>query len=194
MRRDRARVIGAARVATRAAAVAAALIVTACGNVTLKTPLDERAPVDPANPGRYGLESHLRALGSGIQGKARVVDRADGVTLSLSMINLPQGPYRVAFGENANCTSPNGFSAGKPWAPVATGKAGRDLVPPLFQSNDGSAEASVFLRGVRTTGPDGVEKRSIVVYTGKDVTDAQPDVPNNRIACGTFEPARPFQF
>jgi Cu/Zn superoxide dismutase len=190
MRRDRARVT----LSRCALMLAATVALTACSSVTVKTPLDERAPVDPANPGRYGLESPLRALGSGISGKARVVDRSDGVTLSLSMINLPQGPYRVAFGETPNCSSPNGFSAGRPWAPAASGKDGRSLVPPLYQSNDGSAEMSVFLRGVRTTGPDGVEKRSIVVYTGADVTDAQPDVPNNRIACGTFEPVRPFAF
>jgi hypothetical protein len=31
------------------------------------------------------------------------------------------------------------------------------------------------------------------VYTGGQVTDAQPDVKNNRVACGTFEAAQPFQ-
>lgn len=172
----------------------AALALAACGSVTLNTPLDRRAPVDPANPARYGLEAPLKALGSGITGKARVVDRGDGITLSLSMINLPQGPYRVAFGDRANCSSPNGFSAGQPWAPAAAGKDPRNLVPPLYQSNDGSAEASVFVRGVHVTGPDGIDKRSIVVYSGANVTDAQPDVPNNRIACGTFQPVQPFQF
>jgi Cu/Zn superoxide dismutase len=182
------------RASASALILAAAFSLAACGSFTLRTPLDERAPVDAANPARYGLESRLRSLGSGIWGRARVVDRADGVTLSLSMINLPQGPYRVAFGENANCTSPNGFSAGRPWAPAAAGKDPRNLVPPLYQSNDGSAEMSVFLRGVHVTGPDGVEKRSIVVFTGADVTEARPDVPNTRIACGTFEPVRPFQF
>lgn len=191
MRRDRAFVSRRAYALVAAGAVA----LTACGgSVTVNTPFDRRAPVDPANPARYGLEAPLKALGSGISGKARVVDRGDGVTLSLSMINLPQGPYRVAFGERANCTSPNGFSAGQPWAPAAAAKTPRDLVPPLYQSNDGSAEASVFLRGVHTTGPDGIDKRSIVVYSGPNVTDAQPDVPNNRIACGTFQAVQPFQF
>jgi hypothetical protein len=52
----------------------------------------------------------------------------------------------------------------------------------------------VFVRGVRITGPDGVDKRSVVIYTGAEVTDARPDVPNNRVACGTFEPVQPFDF
>jgi Cu/Zn superoxide dismutase len=190
MRRDRTFV----SLRAYALVAAGALTLTACSGVTVNTPFERREPIDPANPARYGLEAPLKALGSGITGKARVVDRGDGVTLSLSMINLPQGPYRVAFGERANCTSPNGFSAGQAWAPAAARKEPRDLVPPLYQSNDGSAEASVFLRGVHATGPEGVDKRSIVVYSGANVTDAQPDVPNNRIACGTFRPVQPFQF
>src|SRR5436190_9700387 len=139
MRRDRARMSWKRYVLV----CLAGLAVAACGgSISVKTPLDEKAPVDPGNPGRYGLQSRLKALGSGVSGQVRVTDRGDGVTLSLSMINLPQGPYRVAFGENANCTSPNGFSAGRAWAPATAGKDARNLVAPLYQSNDGSAEMS----------------------------------------------------
>lgn len=148
---------------------------------------------DASRP-RYGLLAPLKGLSSGVWGRARVVDRADGVTLTVSMINLPQGQYRVAFTRTPNCSSPNGYSAGGPWAPAAAGRDARNLVPPLYNGNDGSTEASVFVRGVHTTGPDGVDKRGIVVYTGPDVTDARPDVPNNRVACGTFEPAQPYEF
>jgi Cu/Zn superoxide dismutase len=152
------------------------------------------APPPPAGAPAAGLETHFRAINSGVTGKARVLDRGDGVTLLLSMINLPPGEYRVSFNERANCTSPNGFSAGAPWAPAATGKSPRDLVPLLITNREGTAEASVHIRGLHTVGPDGVSGRSIVVYTGGAVTDARPDVPNNRIACGVFEPTVPFQF
>jgi Cu/Zn superoxide dismutase len=151
-------------------------------------------PEKPASVSRpsYGLFSQLRALGSGIWGRARVVDRGDGVQITLSMINLPMGPFRVAFGEHPNCSSPNGFSAGQPWAPA--GMQGSRLVQPLYNAREGSSETSVFVRGVHTTGPEGVDKRSIIIYTGSDATEARPGAPNNRIACGTFEPAEPFQF
>lgn len=149
----------------------------------------------PAAPARGpGLEAGLRPLGSGVSGKARVLDRGDGITVLLSMINLPIGEYRVAFGERANCSSPNGFSAGEPWAPASAGKAARVLVPALTTNRDGTAEASVYLRGVHATGPDGVAGHSIVIFSGDQVTDARPDVPNNRIACGVFAPTVPFAF
>jgi len=188
MRRDRPGLGRSAR--PRVAAVIAAGVLCACSS-TGGTPPPETAS---ASRPTYGLVSALRALGSGIFGRARVVDRRDGVQVTLSIINLPQGPFRIAFGENPNCSSPNGFSAGQPWAPPGAGRSGKDLVSPMFNGNDGSSETSVFVRGVHTTGPDGVDKRSIIIYTGSDVTDAQPGKPNNRIACGTFEPAQPFEF
>jgi Cu/Zn superoxide dismutase len=187
-RGDRARIAGAARALGVAAAIVAAL--SACSS--LDKPPEPPKPVAQDTTPRYGLFSQLRALGSGIWGRARVVDRNDGVELTLSMINLPQGAFRVAFGENANCSSPNGFSAGQPWAPA--GRNGHDLVQPLFNASEGSSETSVFVPGVHTSGPDGVDKRSIIIYTGSVAADARPDVPNNRIACGTFQPAQPWQF
>ena len=45
------------------------------------------------------------------------------------------------------------------------------------------------MRGVHTTGPDGVLGHSVLIYTGARVVDPQPDVPNNVVACGVFEPA-----
>lgn len=175
-----------------AAAALAAIALAACASLRPSAPPAQPAAADASRP-RYGLTASLKGLGSGIWGRARVVDRGDGVTLTVSMINLPQGPYRVAFTDTPNCTSPNGFSAGQPWAPSGAGEDGRNLVPQLYNGNDGSAEASVFVRGAHTTGPDGVDKRGIVVFAGSEATEARPDVPNNRLACGTFEPAQPFE-
>jgi Cu/Zn superoxide dismutase len=192
MRRDRAGVMH--RIARAPVAAALAVAALASCSTQREAPDAPMVAAQKAAPVPYGLFSQMRALGSGIFGRARVVDRGDGVSLTLSMINLPQGPFRVAFGENPNCSSPNGYSAGQPWAPPGAGRSGHDLVQPLFNAKDGSSETSVFVRGVHVTGPDGLDKRSIIVYTGNDATDAQPGVPNNRIACGTFEPAQPFQF
>lgn len=191
MWRDRSR-LGSALLALGVAVMAAAAL-SACSSSGARAEPEKPAAANASRPS-YGLLSQLRALGSGIWGRARVVDRGDGVQITLSMINLPMGPFRVAFGENPNCSSPNGYSAGQPWAPPGAGRSGHDLVQPLFNAKDGSSETSVFVRGVHVTGPDGLDKRSIIVYTGNDATDAQPGVPNNRIACGTFEPAQPFQF
>jgi Cu/Zn superoxide dismutase len=171
-------------------AVLAAAVLGGCGMFGPRSD----APATPRAATNPGFEAALRPLGSGVSGKVRVVDRGDGVTLLVSMINLPIGEYRVAFGERGNCSSPNGFSAGAPWAPASAGKDGRSLVPVFTTNRDGTAEAAVQLRGVHTSGPDGVANRSVIVFAGHDVTDARPDVPNNRIACGVFAPTVPFQF
>jgi Cu/Zn superoxide dismutase len=191
MRRDRASV-SARTTRTLAAVTLAAAALAGCSWLR-SSPEPQKPAAEDASRPRYGLFSRLKALDSAVWGRARVVDRADGITLTLSVTNLPMGPFRVAFGETANCGSPNGFSAGQPWAPATAGKDPHDLIPPLFNRFEGSAETSVFVPGVHASGPDGVDKRSIILYTGSAVTDARPDVPNTRIACGTFEPAQPFE-
>ena len=113
------------------------------------------------------------------------------LTASSSGTNLPPNQYRVSFNRNGNCSSPNGFSAGRPWAP--DGMDPYELIP-LFWNPDGNAEGSAFIRGVHTTGENGVAGRSVVIYWGSKVTDAYPDVPNNRTACGVFQPAQLLLF
>jgi len=138
-----------------------------------------------------GLVAELRGLGSATRGKVRVIDRKDGVQIMVSGSNLPPNQYRVSFNRDGNCSSPNGFSAGPPWAPP--GMDPYELIP-LFWNPDGNAEGSAFVRGVHTTGENGVAGRSVVIYWGSKVTDAYPDVPNNRAACGVFEPAQLLLF
>jgi Cu-Zn family superoxide dismutase len=177
------------------AAIAAAVAAGALAGCSLFKSNDQAsANVAMHPPAAKGMEARMRPLHSAVSGKARVLDRGDGATLLLSMINLPEGRYRVALHERPNCTSPNGFSAGPVWAPPSSARDPRELIGPLTTSREGTAEASVHLRGVHTTGPDGVAGRSIVVYAGSAVTEARPDVPNNMIACGVFEPTETFQF
>ena len=171
-------------------ALAAAALAAGCGMFGHRDEAPAPTPTGPAG----GVEARLKPLASGISGKVRVIDRGDGATLLVSAINLPQGEYRVAFHERPNCSSPNGFSVGAPWAPAAAGKDPRQLVGPLYVDAEGTAEASVHVKGLRATGPDGVSGHSVVIYTGNAVTDAQPDVPNNRVACGTFTEVVPFAF
>jgi len=159
------------------------------GSVEPSSAYVEVAPRPPA-----GLEARLRSLGSAVTGKVRVIDRNDGVSVLVSLTNVPSAQYRVAFHEVPNCSSPNGFSAGRAWLPAGAGRAAGDISPPLFANPEGNSEASFFVRGVHTTGPDGLTGRSVVVYLGRQVTDAVPDVPNNRAACGVFESATPLAF
>src|SRR5207244_1359936 len=111
-----------------------------------------------------GLVASLRGLGAAVTGKVRVIDRGDGITLLISAINMPIGEYRVAFHQNGNCSSPNGFSAGPAWAP--SGQSPATLIPPLTNS-DGNAEASVWVSGVHTAGENGVAGRRGLLYGRK---------------------------
>jgi len=186
MRRDRARV----RSLPRLAATLALAGLAACSTTKTSTPTSGFVEVEPAKP--TGMEAYLRSVGSAVTGKVRVIDRGDGATLLLSMINLPPGQYRVAFHERPNCSSPNGFSAGPHWAPA--GLDARDIAPIFSTNADGTGEASVHIRGLRATGADGVAGHSVVIYTGTRVTDAQSGASNNRVACGVFEPSRTLGF
>jgi Cu/Zn superoxide dismutase len=190
MRRDREGLSVRARMQRTAIGVlATTLAVAAC---TAAKPSPEPA-TQPAAPSA-GAEARFRSLDSAVSGVARIIDRGDGATLTVALINPPEGPYRVALHEIPNCSSPNGFSAGPHWAPAASGKPPKELVPILLSHADNNAQATVHLRGVHVGGPDGVLGRSIVVYAGSTVTDARPDVPNNRVACGVFQPTQPFRF
>ena len=153
------------------------------------TPNDADEAPHKADPSA-GLVAPLRAVGSAVDGKVRVIDRGDGVTVMLSANNILQGSYRMAFHQNPNCSSPNAFSAGPAWSP-----AGRDparLIPPLFQKNDGETNVEVHVSGVHTQGEDGLAGRSVVLYVGSTIDEIKPGVPNNAFACGVFEPVKPL--
>lgn len=155
----------------------------------------EPAPAAPSAGSGAGQQAVLRAIGgSAVSGKIRVIDRGDGATVLVSAINVPTGGFRIAFHETPNCSSPNGFSAGPAWAPATTGKSAQELVPVQYANTEGTAESSSRVAGLHATGVDGVAGHSVVIYAGPLVTEARPDVPNARIACGVFEPAQPLAF
>lgn len=170
--------------------------VTACASFAGCSMLhwkSDGTPAPKAAATDYGQVAPLRAIGgSAVSGKIRVVDRGDGASVLVSMMNIPPGDFRIAIHENANCSSPNGFSAGPAWAPA--GKRPQDLIATQHANSEDRVESSLRVAGLRASGVDGVAGRSIVVYAGDKVTDAQPGVPNEEIACGVFEPAQPLSF
>ena len=173
-------------------AACVALALAGCSGVKIGFAHDEDEPVKDTTD--YGQIASLRPIGgSAVSGKVRVVDRGDGASVFLSLMNVPPGDYRVAITERANCTSPNGFSAGAPWAPA--GKDPYALIPVLSANSDSShVELSMRVPALHTKGANGVAGRSVVLFQGRKVTDAKPDVPNERMACGVFETGQGIQF
>lgn len=179
----------------RVAALAALAGIFIAGCSMLRSAPGQPGSAAPPPPDALGQVAVLRAIGgSAVSGKIRVVDRGDGAAVLISMINLATGRFRIAIHETPNCTSPNGFSAGAAWAPPAAGKRAEDLVPVQYADAEGSAEISLRVAGLRAGGINGVAGHSVVVYAGGDVTEARPDLPNARIACGVFEAAQPLAF
>jgi len=172
-------------------ATLAALAVAGCSGVHIGTThYDEDKPKDETD---YGQVAPLRPIGgSAIFGKIRVIDRGDGASVLVSMMNVPPGAYRIAFNETPNCSSPNGFSAGAPWAPA--GADARKLIPVQRVNAEDRVELSLRVPALKTRGPNGVAGHSVVIYSGLEVTDAKPDVPNERMACGVFETAHRLEF
>jgi len=172
----------------------AAVIVSAVAGCSMMRGLTGAKDAEPkSTAASYGEVAPLRAIGgSAVSGKIRVIDRGDSASMLVSMINVPQGDYRIAIHGNPNCSSPNGFSAGHPWAPA--GKHPIDLIPVQHANSEDRVEASLRVAGLHALGVNGVAGRSVVVYAGPKVTEARPDVPNEAIACGVFEPATPLAF
>jgi len=148
---------------------------------------------EPKSPkaAEMGQVAVLRAIGgSAVSGKIRVIDRGDGASVLVSVINVPTRTYRLVFHERGNCTSPNGFSAGAPWAPAAAGRPAEDLLPVQYANAESIVESEARIRGLHAMGADGVAGRSVMLYAGSVVTVPRPDVPNAAIACGVFETAQ----
>jgi Cu-Zn family superoxide dismutase len=150
----------------------------------------------PAAPSAAaGQVANLRSIGgSSLTGRIRVIDRGDNATILVSLINVPVGAYRMALHETPNCTSPNAFSAGAPWAPVSAGKRPQDLIPTQYANSEAIVETELRIAGLHANGVNGVAGRSVVVYAGPNVGEIRPDVPNAAMACGVFEPVQLFSF
>lgn len=137
----------------------------------------------------------LRAIGgSAMSGKVRVIDRGDYASILISLLNVPQGAFRIAIHETPNCSSPNGFSAGRAWAPASSGKTPQELIPIQYGNIEQRIEIELRIRGLHANGPDGVAGRSVVLYAGTRIDEIRPDVRNEAMACGIFEPTRLLTF
>ena len=149
------------------------------------------ATKDPAAPKATKevtvAEARFRPIGgSSLAGAAMLQASDGGVQLRVNFNGRGPGRYRVMIHANGNCSSPNGFSAGPPWAPPGVPLAEEGF--PILK-NDESASNVVRLAGYKLTGPDGVVGRSVVVHEGgRGTIVAKPDVPNDRIGCGVIGP------
>lgn len=170
------------RVSGRMLAVALAAAVAGCESVN-----DTGSNVFGTGP---GVEAPLAPKGgSASTGNAKFVPYDGGVTMLVSFNGAVAGEYRVVIHANGNCTSPNAFSAGAPWAPSGT------TVPPLIRqvvaNSNGTAIMTTRIAGLRIDGPEGINGKSVVIHDGAlGPLDAQPGIPNNRIACGVIGPLR----
>jgi Cu/Zn superoxide dismutase len=172
----------------------AAVIVAAVAGCSMMRGLTAAKEDEPkSTAASYGELASLRAVGgSAVFGKIRIIDRGDYASMLLSLMNVPPGEFRIALHETPNCSSSNAFSAGPAWAPA--GKSPLDLVPVQRAGSEDRVESSLRVAGLHALGANGVAGRSVVVYAGPKVTEARPGVPNEAIACGVFEPAKPFEF
>lgn len=139
-----------------------------------------------------GLEARLRGVGSATSGMVKVVDRGDGVTLTLNLTNLPPGNYRLAFHDKGNCSSPNLFSAGPAWAPASAQKSANELIPGVAVGSDGDAVFTTHVRGLRADGKDDLRGRTVVLHAGDTIDIAVPGQRNNRVACGVLDSIKPL--
>ena len=175
-----------------AAALAAALLLAACGSMPSLDPrrwFGRDETPKPAAREVPGVDAPLRALGSSLTGTVRVRESGELLIVMVSVSGLkPGGTYRVVFHENGNCSSPNGFSAGAQWTPPGTRDAATRVVPLLHASTEGTALLTARLRGLRM-GEGGMTNRGVLVYEGTEAETPRPSVPNNVVACGAFAKA-----
>ena len=155
-----------------------AAVVALCGCQSPKEPAAAAGP-----PGGGNVEARLvGTTGSVANGTAVLHDARGGVNIVIWLGGIAPGRYRVAIHASGNCSSPNAFSAGPPWAPPG--------VPPavvVVDLGDDTRTVTEHLAGYRVQGPDGVTGRSVVVHAGSSgPLEAQPGVPNNRVACGVI--------
>jgi superoxide dismutase, Cu-Zn family len=137
-----------------------------------------------------GLSARLVPLGgSAATGAVGFVQFRDNVGMTVSVSGLRVGWYRVVIHANGNCSSPNGFSAGPPWAPPGVEPPLDTQVRRFAMNNDVSTQVSVRLTGVTLDGANSLIGRSVVIHEGGEGSlEAVPDVRNGRAACGVIGP------
>ena len=114
-----------------------------------------------------------------------------GLTVVADVGGFSGGPYRLAIHTTPVCTSPNGFSAGPPFPFPGTGAP--VVVPSTITIDQGTATLTTRVPGIALGGPNGIDGKSIVLHASESgPLDAQPGVPNDRVACGVIGPIPTF--
>lgn len=127
--------------------------------------------------------------GAAISGSVVFQPRAGSVTMVVHVTGAAPGSYRVVIHATGNCSSPNGFSAGAPWAPPGRSPA----VLTMASNTEGTLALSTELAGLVVDGPDGIRGKSAVVHQGAvGPLDAKPGVSNDRIGCAVIGDASTF--
>ena len=166
-----------------------AAVLVVCGCQSSKEPPPGTASAAAPPDGGGNVEAKLVSTGGSAAGGSAVLhDVRGGVDIAIWLGSTGPGQYRVTVHATGNCSSPNAFSAGPPWAPPGVPLA----VVPLAK-NDDTRTLTAYLPGYRVGGPDGILGRSVVVHAGASGSlEAQPGVPNNRIACGVIGSPEPM--
>jgi Cu-Zn family superoxide dismutase len=143
---------------------------------------------DAAKPKQANVGARLQPIG-GSAGAGLVTFKPydGGLTLVADVGGFSGGQYRFVIHTTPVCTSPNGFAAGPPFLLPGTDAP---IVVPVFVTIDkGTATLTQRVPGIAFTGPNGIEGKSLVLHAGEiGPLDAQPGVPNNRVACGIIGP------
>ena len=122
--------------------------------------------------------------GSAVRGSVTFRPDEGGVVVIANFGGVGAGPHRVAIHMNANCTSPNGFSAGAPM--LLPGSSAPVVVVVRTEGSEGTVSTVARIAGVAIDGLDG---KSVVVHEGTgSALDARPGVQNGRLACGLIGP------
>jgi Cu-Zn family superoxide dismutase len=146
---------------------------------------------DKVTIGGGGIGARLTSLGGSAMGATVTFQQRDGFVAMLAGLRnaAPGRSFRVVIHANGNCSSPNGFSAGPPWAPPGKADDLRHVV--ISTNSEGTGSVSARLPGWRLEGPDGLVGRSVVIHDGATGSlEAEPGVRNNRAACGVIGPMR----
>jgi Copper/zinc superoxide dismutase (SODC). len=161
-----------------------ALLLAACGGKAAQAPVE--------NEPREKKETILRADllskgGSAVHGFVSVAARKDRWVVSANITGATFGDYRVAFFDNGNCSSPNAFSAGKLWAPPETPSDPAIWVPLLTADTVGNMQTIARLPNPQRLDVSVFKKRSVLIFSGRNVSELKPGVRNEVVACGVFD-------
>ena len=161
---------------------AAFAFAVACFLISCAT--EEKAP-----PPAFGAQITPTG-GSAIKGRVAFAQVDSGVVMLVNLGGGGQGSWRIVIHATGICTSPNGFSAGPPvMLPGTTTPA---MASVIVNSDKSIGQLSMRLPGLALNGPNGIVGKSVVVHSAEGSLEAEPGVPNNRVACGVIEPMAPM--